>query len=182
MTDPELLTLYASRDPDATAAMEQQYGAYCRGIVTRILSDPRDREECLNDVWLRVWKALEHQQPAYLKGWLGAIARNCAITRCKQLGTQIAFLEESAAELAWQLNHTPAEQLESHALGEAISAFLQTQPEKHRIAFVRRYWYGDSVEEAARHLGWSVSKMKTILYRTRIKLRDYLTKEELFHG
>lgn len=103
MTDLELLSLYEIRDPEATAAIQQQYGAYCTGIAQRILTDPRDCEECLNDVWLRVWNALEHRKPANLKGWLGAIVRNCAITRSRQLGVQTEPLEESAAELAWQL-------------------------------------------------------------------------------
>ena len=66
MTDQELLALYAKRDPEATAAMERQYGSYCAAIVGRILADPRDAEECLNDLWMRVWTALKEQQPAYL--------------------------------------------------------------------------------------------------------------------
>ena len=39
------------------------------------------------------------------------------------------------------------------------------------------YWYADTVEDAARRLGWSVSKTKSVLFRTRNKLRDYLHKE-----
>lgn len=181
MTDQELMALYESRDPGAAEAMEAQYGAYCAGIIGRILPDPRDCEECVNDVRLRVWKALEHRRPLYLKGWLGAVARNCAITRARQLKKQAVQLEESAAELAFILSDGPAERLEASALGEAISAFLGTQPEEVRIAFVRRYWYNDTVEQTARHLGWSVSKTKTVLYRTKLKLRDHLNKEGLYH-
>ena len=180
MTDQELLALYACRDPAAAEAMEAQYGAYCAGIVGRLLPDPRDCEECLNDVRLRAWKALEHHRPLYLKGWLGAVARNCAITRSRQLKRQAVQWEDSAAELAFALSDGPGERLEAQALGEAISAFLHTQPEAVRIAFVRRYWYGDTVEQTARHLGWSVSKTKSVLFRTRIKLRDYLNKEGLY--
>ena len=74
MTDQQLLALYAARDPGATAAMQAEYGAYCAAIVGRILTDPRDAEECLNDLWLKVWSGLEGQRPDYLKGWLGAAA------------------------------------------------------------------------------------------------------------
>lgn len=162
--------------------LQREYGAYCAAIVSRILSDPRDREECLNDVWLRAWNALEKQNPIHLKGWLGVIARNCAISRCRQLEKQVSQLEESAAELAWYLQDSPAEHWEGRALGEAISGFLQTQKEAVRVAFVRRYWYGDSVEQTARHAGWSVSKTKTVLFRTREKLKDYLSKEGYYDG
>ena len=58
MGDLELLALYQARDPEATATLQHQYGAYCAGIVNRILPDTRDSEECLNDIWFRVWNAL----------------------------------------------------------------------------------------------------------------------------
>jgi len=182
MTDQEILALYANRAPEATAAMQQQYGSYCAAIVGRILADPRDAEECLNDLWMRVWTALEEQQPTYLKGWLGATARNCAIDRFRRQNRTEVPLEESAAELAHDLRDTPAEHLESRALGETISAFLKTQPEMHRVAFVRRYWYGDTVEQTAAHMGWSVGKTKTMLFRLRAKLKLYLMKEGFYHG
>lgn len=182
MTDQELLALYEHRDPEAVSTMEQQYGPYCIGIINRILSDSRDQEECLNDVRLRVWRALEHQRPSNLKGWLGAIARNCAITRCRQIGMLPLSLEDSAAELAIPLSNTPAEQLDSQVLGTVISDFLKTLPDTTRIVFVRRYWYGDTVQQAANHVGWSVSKTKTSLYRTRMKLKDHLSKEGFYHG
>ena len=177
MTDRELLALYASRDTGATAVLQQQYGAYCAAIVGRILTDPRDAEECLNDLWMRVWVALQEQQPAYLKGWLGTAARNCAIDRYRQQNRMETTLEESAAELARDLQDTPAEALESKALGEAISAFLKNQSQANRIAFVRRYWYGDRVEQVAAYMGWSVGKTKTVLFRLRTKLKLYLMKE-----
>lgn len=103
MSDKELLDLYASRDPQATAAMQQQYGAYCRSIISRILVDTRDVEECLNDVWLRVWNALEHQRPEYVKGWLATVARNCALNRLQKATKQVATTDDSTDELAQYL-------------------------------------------------------------------------------
>lgn len=163
-------------------ALQQHYGSYCAAIVSRILSDPRDQEECLNDVWLRVWKSYDTHSPANLKGWLGSIARNCAITRLMQLGRQNRLLEDCAAELIFALDNGPAEQMESKLLGEAISTFLHKQPKANRIVFLRRYWYADSVEQAAAHAGWSVSKTKTTLFRMRIKLKNYLKKEGFLNG
>ena len=68
MTDQQILALYTSRDPGATEALQRQYGAYCAAIVGRILTDPRDAEECLNDLWMQVWQQLETGKPVYLKG------------------------------------------------------------------------------------------------------------------
>lgn len=161
--------------------IQDTYRAYCSSIVSRILPDHRDQEECINDVWLKAWQSMNKHQPSNMKGWLGAIARNCALTRLRQVGRQNERLEETAAELTHVLQNSPAEQMESKLLGEAISDFLNVQPKQDRVVFVRRYWYADSVEEAAHHVGWTVSKTKTVLFRTRMKLREYLIKEGLYH-
>lgn len=63
------------------------------------------------------------------------------------------------------------------AIGRAISDFLRTQRPGARTAFLRRYWYAEGVEEVASRLGWSVSKTKSSLFRTRNKLREYLHQE-----
>ena len=71
--------------------------------------------------------------------------------------------------------------MSTHDFREAVSAFLRAQRPEVRTAFLRRYWYADSVEAVALRLGWSVSKTKSALFRTRKKLKDYLVKEELWH-
>ena len=58
-----------------------------------------------------------------------------------------------------------------------ISAFLGELGEGPRTAFLRRYWYADTVEETAGHLGWSLSRTKSVLFRTRKKLKAYLEQE-----
>ena len=93
-------------------------------------------------------------------------------------------VEESALELAASLPaaDTPHGQAEAEELGRAISRFLRAQKEPERVIFLRRYWYADSVEQAAAHMGWSISKTKTVLYRTRNRLRDFLEQEGLWNG
>ena len=93
-------------------------------------------------------------------------------------------VEESALELAASLPEadTPHGQAEAEELGRAISRFLRVQKESARVVFLRRYWYADSVEQAAAHMGWSISKTKTVLYRTRNRLREFLEQEGLWNG
>ena len=88
---------------------------------------------------------------------------------------------EAALELAISLSGGPEAELEARELGRAVSAFLAGQPERNRGVFLRRYWYGDTVEEAARWAGWSLSRTKSALFRMRKKLKDYLKKEGLYH-
>lgn len=180
MTDEALIDLFWARDAGAVEALKQQYGAYCSAILWQFLVDSRDVEECLNDVYLAVWRAIPPTRPEHFRGWLGAIARNRAIAKGKENGRRPETVEESALELASCLSgsdvHTEAECAE---LGRMISEFLKGQKADVRCAFLRRYWYADSVEATARYMGWSGSKTKSVLFRVRNRLRDYLVKEGL---
>ena len=184
MTDRELIALYQARDPRAVEETRAQYGAYCAAIARRLLADGRDVEECLSDCALAVWNAIPPAEPAHFQGWLGAIVRHRALAIGKANGRRPPTVDESALELAASLPaaDTPHGRAEAAELGRAISRFLRGQKGPVRVVFLRRYWYADSVEQAAAHMGWSVSKTKTVLYRTRNRLRDFLEQEGLWNG
>ena len=182
MEDNEILDLYFARDEQAITETDRKYGKYCYGIANRILSNPEDCEETLSDTYYHTWNAIPPQQPTNFKGWIGAITRNAAISLCRRKDREPQRVGDAALELALDLAEGPEREVEAKALGEAISAFLQAQPAQSRVAFLRRYWYGDTVEETAKYMGWGVGKTKTNLFRTRQKLKDYLKKEDLYHG
>ena len=182
MTDEKLMGLYFARSEEAIEAVEEKYGCYCRAIALRTLGSEEDAEECVSDVWLQSWNAIPPQRPDHLKGWLGTLARNRAISLCRARAREPARVEAAALELALSLSGGPEERLEEAELGRAISDFLAGQAPEIRGVFLRRYWYGDTVEEAARWAGWSVSRTKSALFRLRKRLRAYLEKEDLYHG
>ena len=179
MTDQELIGLFLARSEEAVPALADQYGPYCRAVASRLLSDPRDVDECLNDAWLAVWRAIPPAVPERFKGWLAAIVRNRALAMGRENSRRPPTADEAALELASCLppGDGPEDAAEYRALANAVERFLRAQPKDARIVFVRRYWYADRVEDAARRLGWSVGKTKSVLFRTRNKLREHLQKE-----
>ena len=184
MTDEALILLYLERDPRAIEATREQYGAYCAAIARKLLSDERDVEECLSDCAMAVWNAIPPTVPRHFKGWLGAIVRHRALAIGAENGRRPPTVEESALELAAALSdpNGPHRQAEAAELGQAISRFLRTRKGPVRAAFLRRYWYADSVAETAACLGWSVSKTKSVLYRARNDLRNFLEQEGFWNG
>ena len=62
-------------------------------------------------------------------------------------------------------------------LAEIIHSFLMSLPKEHRIVFIGRYYYLDSMKYIAEYTGFSKAKVKIILHRTRNKLKDYLCEE-----
>ena len=117
-----------------------------------------DCEECVNDTWLRAWNAMPDERPAILSAFLGAITRNLSLDRYRKLHT--AKRGKGEVELVACINH-----------------FLKNLPKEHRVMFVRRYWYFDSITEIAERCACSEAKVKTTLFRVRGKLLDYLKKE-----
>ena len=69
------------------------------------------------------------------------------------------------------------QEYERQRLSEVVNAFVKELPKTEQQVFLCRYWYMDSVESVSRQFGFSESKVKSMLYRTRQKLRVALEKE-----
>lgn len=54
---------------------------------------------------------------------------------------------------------------------------LHCPDEEKRNVFIRRYWYIDSIATICKLTGFSQSKVKSMLYEMRRKLREYLESE-----
>lgn len=67
--------------------------------------------------------------------------------------------------------------VEAAELERMLNAFLRTLPERECNIFLRRYWYVEEYSEIARRYGMKLNTVKTSLFRTRAKLRDYLERE-----
>ena len=181
MEDLQIINLLFERSETAISEMQQKFGRLCRSVISNILSDSRDVEECVGDTYMRVWNSIPPQRPTRLDSYLARIARNVALDRYDY---NMASMRNSGLTLAY-------EELEACLPtfdGEADSAqfrffinrFLRELPKETRIMFVRRYWYGESVAEIARSLGFGEEKVKSSLFRTRNKLREAMEKEEIY--
>ena len=155
MEDQGIIALFWARSEEAILLAAEKYGAYCGQIIRRVLGDGRDAEECLSDTWLGAWNAMPPQRP-------------------ERLPPFEAVLEE----LADCVGGTPLEEdFDFRRLGESISVFLDGVSPAARLAFLRRYWYCEGVAEIATGMGFSQSKVKSLLHRTRKGLREHLRKE-----
>lgn len=174
MTDEEIIAGLLARNHRVLEALEQRYQGYCAAIASGLLADSGEVEQILNDTWMQVWTSIPPNQPVHLRLYVGRITRNLALNRLDYLNAQkrAVPLEELCA-VAQDLY------LERRVLQDALERFLRRQKPEHRRIFLRRYWYGDSVEEIASALGCSRVRISGILFRLRNKLRKDLEQEEL---
>ncbi len=181
MSDSEIIALYWERSEAALEETEKKYGRLCRHIAMNILQSTEDAEECVNDTYLGAWNAIPPQKPAVLSAYLCRIARNCALKKYDYNNSKkrSARIEISLTELEDCLVQ-PANNVcpgEAELTAKAISKFLRTLSYESRTVFMRRYWFFDSVSDIASRFSISESKIKSILFRTRGKLKVFLMKE-----
>lgn len=178
MEDHDIIALYFERDERAIAETSGKYGSYCGSIAMNILASPEDTEECLNDTWLRTWNSIPPNRPNVLRVFLGKITRNLALDRYKARNAE----KRAGGEFAMSLDELDecvgvTDERDTAVIGESISRFLRTQPKETRGVFICRYFYCDSIGDIARRFGISEGKVKTMLFRTRSKLKIHLEGE-----
>ena len=64
-------------------------------------------------------------------------------------------------------------------LNAAINSFLSTLSLRDRSVFFRRYYFFEDASEISAEYGISVANVRTILMRTRKKLKNYLKGDQL---
>ena len=185
MSEQEILDLYLARDEQAVQKSQETYGAYCHTIAYRILQDEGDAAECVNDTWFQAWRTIPPTIPHHLGAYLAKITRNLSLNRYRKIhqkkreGDRVAVCIDELQECL-PSDETPEKVYEQTCLTKLINDFVSELPKEERIMFVRRYFYMDSVAEVAKLLGCSESKIKTTMFRTRKKLQEILTKEEVY--
>ena len=80
-------------------------------------------------------------------------------------------------ELAEVIADEAAFPADTEDLSEVLNAFLGRLKPDARTIFLRRYWFGDSVQEISARSGFGESKIKMSLLRTRQNLKEVLEKE-----
>ena len=181
MTDEKILELYAMRSERAIEESDKAYGSYCRTVAARILTSLEDAEECVNDAYLKAWGLIPPEKPNSLKTFLGKITRQLSINRLaarnmqkRNGGEYILALDELQECIPDNSNEDLGELV---ALRDVLNRFLRTLPVTMRRVFIKRYWYIHSVSDIAKEFSFSESKVKSMLMRTRERLKQYLISE-----
>jgi len=182
MEDAQIVQLYFDRSETAISETAQKYGKYCYSIAYNILASRSDADETVNDTYLGAWRSIPPHKPQRLGTFLGKITRRLALakwkarTAQKRGGGETALALEELGECIPDHN-TPERMIEMKELTQQLNSFLKTLPETEQQVFVSRYWYLNPVKDVAVRFGFTESKVKSMLSRTRKKLAAYLQKE-----
>ena len=158
----------------------EAYSGQVYGLFTRFLGPVPEREDLVQEVFLRVIRARERWKPtARLSTWLYRIAFNLAVNRSQRRSPELSIDAEVAGEGAQhELDDPsapqPSEALERGDVVDAVQAALAALPEKQRMALVLARFEDQSLAEIAEVLDSTEKAVKSLVHRARENLRARL--------
>ena len=174
-TDTAIIDLYFARDERAIRETDGKYGKLCMSVSMNILHSPPDAEECVSDGYLKTWNSIPPARPESLCAFVCRIVRNLSLNRLRDLraAKRNRELTRSLEELEACIS------LPDEAGGELtalLEAFLKGLDPIDRALFMGRYWFSHPVADLAARLGLTPNAASLRLYKTRERLRVYLTE------
>ena len=182
MDDNMIVDLYFQRSEKAITETAAKYGNYCYSIAFNILNNNEDAEESVNDTYNDAWNSIPPHRPSILATFLGKITRRISIDRWrkrnaeKRGGGEIPLVLDELQDCIANVTSVEEEYEKQH-LSDVINTFVKSLPETEQKVFLCRYWYVDSISSISKQFGFTESKVKSMLFRTREKLRLVLIKE-----
>ncbi len=182
LEDEKIVELYLERNETAIEKTSEKYGIRLRSISKGIVKDTETAEECENDTYMAAWNSIPPNEPkTYFYAFLARIIRNLSLACCRKKTAikRSAFISELSVEME-ECIPSPDDmdcRIDDMVFAEMMNKFLAELDAEKRKIFVRRYWYMDSVAEISEKFSISESKVKTVLFRIRKKLREFLEKE-----
>ena len=180
MDDRNIIELYFDRNENAIKETDNKYGKLCLRVAYNVLNNHSDSEECVNDTYLSVWNQIPPTRPNNFMAFLCKITRNISLKRYSfnHAAKRNGLIDISFSELESILpDYTYQPNLEDEYLGGLISDFLRSETEDARNVFLRKYWFFDTVEEIAERYSFTESKVKSMLSRTRNRMKDFLIQK-----
>jgi RNA polymerase sigma-70 factor (ECF subfamily) len=163
--------------PDPQELLQTLYTEHApalRAYVTRMLSDPYQAEDVVQETMLRAWRNAEILIPerGSVNGWLMRVAHNIAVDKIRARKARPDEVEESAA--------TPRS-LDDHASAVVDTVFvaraLARLSPAHREVLRVVYFADRTAVQAAEVLGLPVGTVKSRTYHALRRLKTCLEEE-----
>lgn len=176
--DAELLRRFIDhRDPAAMSAIIERHGPLVMGLCRNILRNEQDAADAFQTTFLVLLKnAQSIGKPASLASWLHGVACRVALRARSQAAVRHRHETESAGATMAPNASIPSDNVADAETVRLVHEELCNLPERLRLPLILCGLQGESREEAARQLGWTVGSVKGRLERAREMLEGRLRK------
>ena len=175
--DEALIEAARAGDRNAAAALYDRHTDRVHRICYRIVLDPSQAQDCVQEVWLKVFRKLgRFRGDRSFAAWLNTVTANTAIDYYRRLARHrkhfsIGGIDPDSAAT----DENPGDrQLDSAIIRERIRDAMDTISVNQRTAFVLRYYEEMPVAEIAETLGCTEGAVRTHIRRSLLALRAKL--------
>ena len=172
--DNTLIYRAQTGDEGAFTDLMREYYRLVYTIVIRIVDNPHDAEEVVQDTFLSAYQGLTQlEDTTKFKSWLAEIARNCARQWLRKQRDKTVSLDE-VSEGVLQTEDSPDERLTQQEQRELIRRTMETLPQKDRDIARAFYLEGASYDELTSTHGLSYNAIAFRLFRIKRQLSKRL--------
>ncbi len=172
--DNTLICRAQSGDEGAFVELIRVYYPFVYAIVIRIVNNPHDAEEVVQDTFLNAYRGLaQYQEMAKFKNWLGEIARNRARSWLRKQRIDTVPIDEVSEQIL-QTEDSSDERLIRQEQRELIRRAMETLSEKDREIARAYYLDGASYDELINTHGLSYNAIAFRLSRAKRQLSKRL--------
>jgi RNA polymerase sigma-70 factor (ECF subfamily) len=167
----------ANGDQTAFGRFYDRYAPLAFGVISRIVREPADAAEVLQDVFWETWAAAATYdvQRGSPEAWIVMRARTRAIDRVRSVRKRTEMLGAPLAEATAAPDPEPAGDVATRATDRVVvKSALDDLPEAQREVVALAYWSGLTQTEIAERLRQPLGTVKTRMRLGLERLRELL--------
>jgi RNA polymerase sigma-70 factor, ECF subfamily len=169
-----LVARVATGDEAAFTELYRRFSSPLFGMALRILNDPKEAEDVLQESFSYMWGRAGHYDPERSSafGWAVMIVRHKAIDKLRLRQRFERIAERAAAEAEADPPEVAEEESLSRERQRHLRAALERIPQVQREAVELAFFRGYTHEEIARRLETPLGTVKARIRRGLLRLRD----------
>lgn len=176
--DARIVARMAAQDEQALAAFHDRWCARVESVVLRIVRDPDDAADVVEEVFWQCWRQAARFDAGRgdVERWLVTIARSRALDRlrARRRSREEVLADDGPPADAVDVAADPASDAEGADRRARVEAALATLPPEQREALELAYYGGFSQSEIAGRTGQPLGTVKTRMRLALQKLRTVL--------
>ncbi len=181
--DVDLIAAALDGDQERFGELVRRYQGRLVNYLYRLLRDYGEAHDLAQEVFLKVYQALDRYNPKYkFSTWLFRVAQNAAIDQIRKRRLQLVSMDRPKAgnedQGTWEFpsgERGPYGELRNIERGVAIQESIERLPWEYRELIVLRHYGELSYEEIATLKGMPLGTVKNKLFRGRQMLKERLS-------
>ncbi|MBE5957133.1 MAG: sigma-70 family RNA polymerase sigma factor [Lachnospiraceae bacterium] len=170
----QIVKLLKDKNPDGMKLLLYHYKPFIYYIITPILPNQDDREECISEISIQIWEKIRlfDSEKGKFLSWFTAFVKNTALNYAKKNVKYDGYEDINVLkDIVSSDILTPEEIILKKEREEELLNAVNKLKKQVRLIFYRKYYYMQSTEQIALEFGTTVRAIEGKLYRIKKQLR-----------